>query len=202
MSDYELILKQREERITALREKLLDTLPPDVAAGTRPFTLEIGCGHGHFLAACAAAFPSEFCVGLDLVSKRIERALRKKELGALQNLAFFKAEATEFLLALPPRCRFDKIFFLFPDPWPKKRHHKNRLIQREMLARLAEHTTAGAQLFFRTDHEEYFAWTCALVDESDAWTRLGDDARWPFEHETYFQKILPDAYRSLVAVRN
>lgn len=200
MSDYALILRQREERIAALAAQLRETLPPEIAAGTRPLTLEIGCGHGHFLAAYAAAFPQEFCVGLDLISKRIERAERKRTLAALPNLAFFKAEATELLLALPPACRLGKIFFLFPDPWPKKRHHKNRLIQPEMLSRLAARSAAGTRLFFRTDHAEYFDWSRELIDAHEAWKTV-PDADWPFEHETYFQKILPDAFRSLVAER-
>lgn len=200
MSDFELVQKMREERIAELRKKLGEVLPADVACGSRPLTLEIGCGHGHFLAAYSAAFPQEFCLGLDLISKRIERANRKRELAALDNLAFFKAEATELLLALPNDCRLGKIFFLFPDPWPKKRHHKNRLIQTEMLDRLAERTSTGARLHFRTDHAEYFDWSRELVDAHPLWERL-PDAPWPFEHETYFQKILPDAFQSLIAER-
>lgn len=201
MSDYALVIKQREERIGELRSRLTRTLPEDVAAGTRGLTLEIGCGHGHFLAAYAQAFPQEFCLGLDLISKRIERANRKRELAALNNLAFFKAEATELLLALPESCRLEKIFFLFPDPWPKTRHHKNRLIQSEMLDRLAERSRAGTRLHFRTDHAEYFEWTRERVDAHPLWTRL-PDAPWPFEHETYFQRILPDSHQSLIACRN
>ena len=198
MSDYELAMKQREERIAELRTKLLEILPADIVAGTRGLTLEIGCGHGHFLAAYAQAFPQEFCLGLDLISKRIERANRKRELSGAENLAFFKAEATELLLALPETCRLAKIFFLFPDPWPKKRHHKNRLIQTEMLNRLAARACAGTRLHFRTDHAEYFDWSCELVDAHPQWTLL-PDAPWLFERETYFQSILPDAYQSLIA---
>lgn len=200
MSDYALILKQREERIADLRSRLAETLPADVAAGTRGLTLEIGCGHGHFLAAYARAFPREFCLGLDLISKRIARAERKRELAALGNLAFFKAEATELILALPERCFLGKIFFLFPDPWPKKRHHKNRLIQTAMLDRLAERSRAGTRLHFRTDHAEYFAWSREIADAHPRWKILSDEP-WPFECETYFQRILPDAHRSLIAER-
>lgn len=200
MSDFELVKQQRRERIAELRGKLLETLPADVASGARALTLEIGCGHGHFLAAYAATFPNEFCLGLDLISKRIERANRKRELAALGNLAFFKAEATELLTALPEACRLGKIFFLFPDPWPKKRHHKNRLIQTEMLDVLAARANAGARLHFRTDHAEYFEWSVELIDANPHWERLPGEP-WPFEHETYFQKILPDAYQSLVAMR-
>ena len=200
MSDYELAMKQREERIAELRTKLLEILPADIVAGTRGLTLEIGCGHGHFLAAYAQSFPQEFCLGLDLISKRIERANRKRELSGAGNLAFFKAEATELLLALPETCRLAKIFFLFPDPWPKKRHHKNRLIQTEMLDRLAARACTGTRLHFRTDHAEYFDWSRELVDAHPQWTLL-PDAPWPFERETYFQSILPDAYQSLIAER-
>lgn len=201
MSDYALAMKQRADRIAELGAKLLEALPADVVAGTRALTLEIGCGHGHFLAAYAAAFPQEFCLGLDLISKRIERANRKRELAGLGNLAFFKAEATELLLALPEKCRLGKIFFLFPDPWPKKRHHKNRLIQTAMLDRLAARAVAGTRLHFRTDHAEYFEWSRELVEAHPQW-KLLPDAPWPFERETYFQSILPDAYRSLIAEKN
>ncbi|MDR3227806.1 MAG: tRNA (guanosine(46)-N7)-methyltransferase TrmB [Puniceicoccales bacterium] len=160
-------------------------------------TLEIGCGHGHFLAAYSAAFPQKHCIGIDLLTKRIERACRKRDRAHLRNLAFFKAEANEFLDALPATLQFDEYFFLFPDPWPKNRHHKNRLIQTEMLNRLASLAKPAAHLWFRTDHSSYFEWTQALVSQHPRW-RILPDAKWPFEHETFFSKLLPD-YQTLVA---
>lgn len=200
MSDYEKAMADRAERIDALRKKIAAFLPEELIGGfsLNGLTLEIGCGHGHFLAAYAAAFPQENCIGIDLITKRIERALRKRDLAALRNLDFFKADAEEFFEALPHKVTLDKLFLLFLDPWPKKRHHKNRLIQTEMLDRLSARAHAGTRLHFRTDHAEYFDWSRELVDAHPQWTRL-PDAPWPFERETYFQSILPDAYQSLIA---
>jgi len=102
-------------------------------AGRTDITFELGCGHGHWLAAYAAAHPDEFCVGIDLITHRVERSVRKQTLGKLDNVIFLKAEATEFLEALPPAVVLRKIFILYPDPWPKKKHHKHRFIQTSSL---------------------------------------------------------------------
>ena len=80
------------------------------------------CGHGHFLSAYAAAHPKTYCLGVDLVTQRIERANRKQTRLALQNLAFLKADVVETLASLPPYVQLAGIFVLFPDPWPKTRH--------------------------------------------------------------------------------
>jgi tRNA (guanine-N7-)-methyltransferase len=190
----------RAARIAALNARL--TAAPE-SGGVPPgaaLTLEIGCGHGHFLAAYAAARPSNYCVGVDLLTKRIERSLRKRDRAALRNLDFFKADAFEFLAALPDSIRLAEIFFLFPDPWPKTRHHKNRLIQITLLDRLAALSVSGTtRLHFRTDHVGYFEWALEKVGGHPAW-RVLDGEPWPFEHETFFSSILPD-YQSFIAER-
>lgn len=208
----------RAARVAALHERL--TAPPEsgglpaaataatasssTAAAAAPsaaaLTLEIGCGHGHFLAAYAAAHPGEYCVGVDLLTKRIGRALRKRDRAGLRNLDFFKADAFEFLEAMPDAARLARIFFLHPDPWPKLRHHKNRLVQTRLLDRLAALATPGVtRLHFRTDHGGYFEWTREKIAAHPAW-RIVEGAPWPFEQETFFSKLLPD-HQSLIAER-
>ena len=118
----------------------------------RTLTLELGCGHGHFLDDYAKAHPEEFCIGIDLRSRRVDKSNRKRDRGGHDNLAFMKAEASEFLDALPDDARLAKIFFLFPDPWPKKRHFRYRMIRPDMLDRLAKRAPEGARLHFRSDH--------------------------------------------------
>jgi tRNA (guanine-N7-)-methyltransferase len=190
----------RTARVAALREHLAAApeaggLPPGAV-----LTLEIGCGHGHFLAAYAAAHPGEYCVGVDLITKRVERSLRKRDRGGLRNLDFFKADAFEFIEAMPDAARAATIFFIHPDPWPKLRHHKNRLIQTHLLDRLAALTTPGvSRLCFRTDHAGYFEWAHEKVGAHPAW-RVLEGEPWPFEQETYFSKLLPE-HQSLVAER-
>lgn len=158
------------------------------ALADRPrFTFELGCGHGHWLAAYAAARPEETCVGIDLISDRIEKALRKKEKAGLTNTTFLKAEATEFLDALPEGALAARTFILYPDPWPKKKHHKNRFIQPESLTALAAKSAPGARLHFRTDDAGYHAWTCEALAAHPRWEILPDEP-WPFEQVTFFEE--------------
>jgi len=179
-------------RLQELRAQLAELWP----TWPRHITLEIGCGHGHFFAAYAQAHPTEHCIGLDILEDRIIRAKRKAQRAKLANLAFFHAEAGLFLEALPPDVRFDRIFILFPDPWPKRRHHKNRIMQADFLKLLAARAGQGARLCFRTDFEPYFRDAVATLKSDSGWQSSSD--AWPFEFETVFQSRA-DAYHSFVA---
>lgn len=186
----------------ATREARLAELRPRIAAelgGRKVITLELGCGHGHFLDGYSTAHPDEFCIGIDLRSKRIEKGERKHSRGGQTNLAFMKAEASEFIDALPEDVSLGKIFFLFPDPWPKKRHFRYRMLRTDMLDRLAKRAPAGALLHFRSDHTEYFQWAIDHLNEHPSW-RIEPSIAWPFERETFFSQLLP-VYQSMVARR-
>lgn len=163
------------------------------------FTLEVGCGHGHFLAAFAAEFPEELCVGIDLKSKRLVRARRKRERGELTNLHFVQAHVLDFLATLPLGTSITRTFLLFSDPWPKRRHHKHRVMQSIFLHRLAGKAVPGSQLHFRTDHAPYFDWAMKLVDGHTQWV-IERGAKWPFEEGSCFQKTA-SSYASFTAVR-
>lgn len=160
------------------------------------FVFELGCGHGHFLDAYAAAHPDRICVGIDISSERIERALKKRDRGRRTNLHFLRAEARLFLEVLPGNARFSDVFVLFPDPWPKLRHHKHRIIQPDFLTALVERMEPTARLCFRTDFEPYFVSARTTVAAHPRW-RVVEEA-WPFEYETVFQSRAP-RYCSLVA---
>jgi tRNA (guanine-N7-)-methyltransferase len=187
-------LARRDARCADLQRTLAELL----AARTR-ITLEVGAGHGHFLTDYAAAHPEEFCVGIDLLRDRVERATRKRDRAKLANLVFLRAEAAEFLDALPTGTVFQRIFVLFPDPWPKRRHHKNRLMQAEFLSTIAKHAEKAAQLCFRTDDAAYFTAAKAEVLAHPDWA-ISSGEPWPFERVTVFQSRAP-AYESLVAFR-
>ncbi|MGC4072419.1 MAG: methyltransferase domain-containing protein [Nibricoccus sp.] len=163
-------------------------------------TLEIGCGHGHFLTSYAIHHPSTFCIGIDLIVDRVARAGRKKDRARLTNLHFLQAEAGEFLDSLPAGAQFADVFVLFPDPWPKRRHHKNRLIQPEFLTKLASRMDSGARLCFRTDYAPYFAEASRTIGAHGAWD-IPSSAPWPHELETVFQSRAA-GFQSLVALRN
>ncbi len=168
------------------------------------FTWEIGCGHGHFLTAYAQAHPKETCIGVDIVSDRIERAVRKRDRAKLANLHFLHADARLFLEQLPADVTFQRLFVLFPDPWPKLRHHKHRIMQPEFLTEAASHAAPGARLYFRTDFRPYYDDTKLVFAEHPRWEVMVDDTkpgteRWPFEFETVFQSRAAEGYHSLIA---
>lgn len=185
---------RRAANVARLAATLATTL-----AGRTGITFELGCGHGHWLAAYAAAHPEEFCVGIDLITHRVERSVRKQTLGKLDNVIFLKAEATEFLEALPPAIVLRKVFILYPDPWPKKKHHKHRFINASSLDLLAKRAVAGTRLHFRTDDADYFEWTRTHVAEHAGW-QLQEGSPWPFEQTTFFEERM-HAKRDLEAER-
>ena len=193
----------RDQRLAALRGEFFPLLP--VGA---PLTLEIGCGHGHYLNAFAAAHPEEFCVGIDLIEDRIERASRKARRAKLANLAFVQAEASLFLSALSelsPAPRLRRVFVLFSDPWPKRRHWKHRVVQTGLLDTLAPLTEPGATLHFRTDHADYFAYAKEVVASHGNWRLATADepaGAWPYEFVSVFEeRALAGAPQSFTALR-
>ncbi len=164
---------------------------------SKTITLEIGCGKGHYLSAYAAAFPEETCVGIDLISERVRDSQRRAKNKDADNAYFFKAEALEFLEALPRSVVLEKIFIFFPDPWPKERHHKRRLMQGDFLDYIRQFAHAGSKLYFRTDHTEYFEWTKEVLNANSNWNILPDNSLL-FEEVSQFQRILPE-FNTLVA---
>lgn len=183
-----------EKRRKALREDLLALF-----ARPGPAVLELGSGHGHFLTAYARAHPAHLCAGVDLMSDRVRRATKKRDRAGLTNLSFVRAEAMEFFHCLPLKARFQRVFVLFPDPWPKKRHHKNRLLSPPFFATLAARCPPGADFYFRTDYEPYFEGVRAMIERHPSW-EVQDGAPWPFEETTVFQQRA-EFYFSLVAER-
>lgn len=187
-----------EKRRSDLRDWFAAHLDPQTH-----LTWEIGCGHGHFLTAYARAHPDELCIGVDIVSDRIERANKKRDRAKLANLHFIHAEARLFLELLPPEVTFGRLFILFPDPWPKSRHHKHRIMQPEFLADAAKRAGQGTRLYFRTDFTPYYSDTKEVLHAHHDWKIVADDAPvdgepWPFEHETVFQ-ARAEAYHSIIA---
>lgn len=182
--------------IIASRRAILATQINNIMRPNGSLTCEIGAGHGHFLTAYASAHPDQVCVGIDIIGERVERANRKRDRAGLTQLHFLHAEARLFLETFPLETTISKIFILFPDPWPKKRHHKHRIIQPEFLTLLRSRVCSEAQLFFRTDHQPYFNYAHNAVSAHPQW-RITDTA-WPFEYETVFQQRA-DGYQSFSA---
>lgn len=186
--------ERRRQRVQSLAEQLREQWPDPGG-----LVLELGCGHGHYLTAFAQAHPEQACLGVDVSSRRIRLAGQKAAKRNLDQLLFLKADATECLEALPPWLRLRQVFMLFPDPWPKKRHRKKRMLQAALLDLLAARSVAGGTFHFRTDHQDNFAFALEQLASHPAW-EIADTLPWPFEAPSWFQDLLPD-YSSLSARR-
>jgi tRNA (guanine-N7-)-methyltransferase len=189
----EFIARVRERRAELACE--LAALVPE----PRAIVWEIGCGHGHFLVRYAQENPAKFCLGIDIILDRLLRSGRKRDRAGLGNCHFLRAEARECFNEFPEGVTFAEVWVLFPDPWPKARHNKNRLLKADFFAAIASRAALGAKFYFRTDHEEYFREVEGIVAGLRTWQR-DPNAPWPLEQETVFQARAPRHF-SLVAVR-
>lgn len=185
-------------KVAATRAELRADLQTALGDATR-FVWEVGCGHGHFLTAYADRHRDVPCIGIDLLNERLVRATKKKNRARLAHLHFIRADAQMFLEELPESFEFAAVYVLFSDPWPKKRHHKNRIMQARFLSDVARHARAGTPLYFRTDHADYFAAALEIVEAHPDW-RVDPQAPWPFELPTVFQQRA-ESFQSIVALR-
>jgi len=188
INSHDLYLKKRSERIRRVGEALNKILfNRSDKFNFSSFHLEIGCGHGHWLTSFAQSCPNQFFIGIDLITRRLKKAEQKKRLHNLENVFFIKADALEFLEALPKQLIITSTYLMFPDPWPKKRHHKKRLIQTSFLNQLSEVSQNSSSLFLRTDHHQYFEWSLDHIKRNQHW-RVTDET-WPHEADSFFQKL-------------
>lgn len=137
-------------------------LEPENLFGRRaPLVLEIGFGDGESLAAMAAVRPEWDYLGIEVHRPGIGHLLLQAKKLQLTNLRILCADAVEVLeRQLPDEC-LDRMQIFFPDPWPKTRHHKRRLIQAQRVALLVRKIKPHGQLHIATDCEDY---ACAVLD--------------------------------------
>ncbi len=163
-------------RQAALMQSLLlrVALPPGpiAAAALMPRAagvwLEIGFGGGEHLAAQAAAHPDRLMIGVEPFLNGVASLLVHIDRLGLENVRVLQGDARDVVARLPDAA-LERVVILFPDPWPKTRHHKRRLMQPELVAALGRVTRPGGVLRFATDWRAYAAWTLERVLADPAW---------------------------------
>lgn len=176
-------------RQAALVESLLPSLrvpeepfdPARLLPGARETWLEVGFGGGEHLAGQAARRPDVLFLGAEPFQNGVASLLRHIEERGLGNVRVHPGDARELLARAPPGS-LARIFVLFPDPWPKARHHKRRLIQPPVLAEFARLLRPGGTLRFASDWADYVDWTLERVLASGAFrwrAERADDWRAP-----------------------
>lgn len=124
--------------------------------------IEIGYGGGEHLARMAAEQPETGFIGCEVFSGGIAKLLEAADTRGLTNIRLFTDDALKLLVRLPD-ASLDAAFLLYPDPWPKTRHHKRRFISPTTLGELARVLKPGAIFRFATDIEDYANWTLAHI---------------------------------------
>jgi len=120
-----------------------------------PKILEIGFGMGETTAAIAAAHPQHDYLGVEVHSPGVGSLLKQIDALGLTNVRVIQRDVMEVLTTRITAESLDGIHVFFPDPWPKKRHHKRRLLQAPFVALLAERLKPGGYLHAATDWHEY-----------------------------------------------
>jgi len=181
---------RREGRLTPAQQKALDThwSRYGIAAGEgaidlevlfgrgAPRVLEIGFGNGDTLLHLAEQNPHEDFLGIEVHRPGVGRLLLGLEERGLSNVRVFCADAAEVLEQRLAPASLQRILIFFPDPWPKKRHHKRRLIQPALLPLLADRLESGGIVHLCTDWEPYAAHMLATFRASAEFLNLaGDD---------------------------
>jgi len=169
----------QRERQTTLLPRLAFTVPesgtldPASLFAERPLEiwLEIGFGGGEHLAEQAERHPEIGFIGCELFENGVVKLLGEIDRRRLTNIRICADDARRLLATLAP-CSVGRVFVLFPDPWPKARHRKRRLIAPPTLDRLAEIMTDRAELRLATDDSGYLSWMleCATDHPAFRWT--------------------------------
>ena len=139
-----------------------------------PLEVEIGVGKGRFLAEWAAAHPDTGILGVERARPYLTMAAMKVARRGLANVRLVHTTAEDLLFRLlgPESVAVAHVYY--PDPWPKKRHHKRRFFRPETVARLAEVLEPGGLLLVKTDHEEYAAVIGGLLAAEPRLAALAD----------------------------
>jgi len=120
-----------------------------------PRVLDIGFGMGETTAAMAAAQPEVDFLAIDVHAPGVGSLLRRIDESALTNVRVMKHDAVEVVASMIPRGSLSGVHVFFPDPWPKKRHHKRRLLAPPFVHELAQKLGPGGYLHVATDWEDY-----------------------------------------------
>lgn len=181
--------RRRGKKLRAGQEALLDTLLPrlsleippepqeldlaELFGGARDVWLEVGFGAGEHLVWQAEQHPQIGLIGCEPYINGVAKCLAHIERAGVSNVRLFADDARLVMNALPERS-LSRVFVLFPDPWPKTRHHRRRFVQRSTLDVLALLMKPGAELRLATDDPSYLPWMIELACTHPAFEWLAE----------------------------
>lgn len=144
----------------------------EICQGDRPLEVDLGCGDGSFLMEMAREFPERDFLGVERLLGRVRKVCKKATRRGLGNARVLRLDSRYVVEWLLPVASVSRLHLLCPDPWPKLRHHRRRVIQHSFLEAVRIALVPGGEFLFMTDHEEYFQWAAAKVEEFGKLERL------------------------------
>jgi tRNA (guanine-N7-)-methyltransferase len=182
----------RQGRLTRGQRRALDELLPRYGlsggeepldwgrefADQRPVALEVGVGSGEALLALAERYPDWGWVGVDVYPPGIGKLLRGIAERGLTNVRVHLGDAVLLLAERVPAASLDAGYIFFPDPWPKKRHHKRRLIQQPFLDIMAAALADRAPLHLATDWPDYAEWIREALEDHAGFANAHGRGQW------------------------
>lgn len=161
--------------------------------------VDLGCGDGGFLLAMAEHYPERLFLGVERLLGRIRKVCAESERRGLENVRGLRVESRYFLEWMAQPGSISRLHYLFPDPWPKEKHHKNRLVQDSFVPVMHKALSPGGEFLFKTDHEEYYVWVCERFDRSPLFRRVEWDE--PFYPKTDFQQLWESQGKSVYSAK-
>jgi len=140
---------------------------------SQPLEVELGSGDGSFLVEWARQNPAHNFIGVERLLGRIRKLSRKGLRAGLSNLRGIRLEAAYFMEYLLPLASVHSLHVYFPDPWPKRKHRKHRLVDDHFTAIAAKILVPGGTVYLRTDHPGYFAQMTSVFDAHPSFRATG-----------------------------
>lgn len=181
---------RREGRITAAQQRALTTLArrylipggddllvfDAVFKRSAPRILEIGCGTGETLVFLAETHPENDYIGVEVYRPALGRLLQAIHKRSLNNVRLFANDVVRLLSHRIPERTLEAIYLFFPDPWPKRKHHKRRLIQPGIVGMFRKVLSEHGRLFIATDWDDYAAHIQKVMAQETGLSNLAGDA--------------------------
>jgi len=165
---------------------------PQIFGRNAPLHLEIGFGDGEALLEMAARNPHCDFLGAEVHRPGVGRALLQIEARQVANIRLFRADGFQVLSAAVAPRALAALYLYFPDPWPKKRHHKRRLLQPRFIELAASRLATGGHFHFATDWRDYAEQALARLEEFNGWENCAGRGRFsprpPARPQTKFER--------------
>jgi tRNA (guanine-N7-)-methyltransferase len=160
----------------ALEVILADILSPlvwsDIFASDQAVEVDLGSGSGKFLVEAAQKFPGRNFLGVERLLGRVRKTRRRAFRLGITNLRVLRMEIQYTVRYLFPKESISRFHLSFPDPWPKRRHHVRRVIDRDFFGALWSALVADGEVRIKTDHDGYFQQIVSVAEEPRLWHLL------------------------------